>query len=192
MEVGQKKGNSRICANLDHKNAQTYSPLCVAALGGHLHVVKYLHKQGASPNPALLWAAILSGNYEMVVTVFGYSGSKYPAENRTNAGRCVLLAAQLGHLEILKFLHQHYYQAGNTLALIQAAKGGHLEVARSLVQDMMVAVNATDAEGRTALHFCTSPPLFQLLVHELIWQAWMEGRLSSCTVLTTESHAFQS
>ncbi|KAJ1620235.1 ankyrin repeat-containing domain protein [Pavlovales sp. CCMP2436] len=92
-----------------------------AAEGGHLEVLRYLHEHGCEwDSRTCRWAA-RGGHLEML---------RYAHEHGCpwNSDTCSS-AAERGHLEVLRYAHEHSCPWGFTTCY-EAAGGGHLEVLR--------------------------------------------------------------
>ena len=116
------------------------TPLPLAAVGGHLEVVKYLVGQGADDLSAALGSAAYWGHLEVVKYLVGQGASD------TSLLYALYRAVVGDHLEVVKYLVGQGASASSVLHY--AAKGGHLEIVKYLV-GQGASVTATDQEGRT-------------------------------------------
>lgn len=111
----------------------TKDAMDMAAINGHLEIVKWLHlnrREGCSNLAMDLSAAF--GHLDVV---------KWLHENRkeglmTSGGMCTKdamnLAAAEGHLEMIKWLHENRTEGCSTLAMDYAARNGHFEIIKWL------------------------------------------------------------
>ena len=121
------------------------SAVFMAAVIGHLEVVRALLKAGASAHQAMnngatpLFMAAQNGHLAVVRVLLVEAGARVHQANN-NGTTPLFIAAQNGHLEIVRVL---LVEAGASVnqarydgytALVKAAENGHLEVARALVE----------------------------------------------------------
>jgi len=110
--------------------------LQLAAAGGHLETVRFLHQNGAdlrAEGDAALRLAAAGGHLETVRYLVDTSRVRLDV----SGGEAVRCAAANGHLEMVRFLHQNGadLRAEGDAALRTAAAGGHLETVRFLHQN---------------------------------------------------------
>jgi ankyrin repeat protein len=129
-------------ASIDEPNDQGWTPLIIAAYGGHLAVVRQLLEAGADPNRA-----------------------------DTSGFTALIQAARFGHLDIVKLLHEHKakldarptgsaYQG--TTVLHMAIEDKRDDVVQWLV-GKHVDVNAADKNGKTPLMLAAQRPAPELV-----------------------------
>lgn len=154
----------------------------MAAQGGHLDVVKWLHsKRGASladaaqyKYTALLHAAY-NGHFRVVKYIMRHGGSNKEVTNLVNTALHV--AAMGGHYEIVTYLLEKYAQqfdvstrnSNGQTPLHLAAWAGHEPLVRLLVTKYHSSLTATNAKGNTPFlmaclrgHLSTAQTLIEL------------------------------
>ena len=132
------------------------SPLCVAAMAGHVSVVKLLLDAGAAVNspersPASpLMVAAGAGHLDVVKLLVARGADV----NAAGEGTALTAAAYQGHREIVQFLLEKGARpddlSGDGSALTAAASSAQVEIVKLLL-DRGMAVNARTKQGRTAL-----------------------------------------
>ncbi|QCB62657.1 hypothetical protein EJB00_03440 [Wolbachia endosymbiont of Drosophila mauritiana] len=160
MEYLVKEG-----AILDAKDYRKNTPLHLAAKNNHLDVVKYLIKEGANCDIkfdygwTLLHLFARKGNLDGVKLLMenedfsSYFITRINAHDK-NQGTALDMAAQLGHLEIVKLLKEkHASVLGNAsfTPLHLAAEGGYLDVVEYLVKEGAI-LDVKDYRKNTPLH----------------------------------------
>ncbi|PHQ78084.1 MAG: hypothetical protein COB65_14330 [Thalassobium sp.] len=158
-------------ANLEAGDIAGCTPLIMAAEGGHIETVKFLHSLGAKVEAsdqygctALLHAA--SNDRKEVVAFMHSLGVRLDAT--THYGRTPLwVAAGNGHKDTVMFLHSKGANPdvsdneGST-ALWWAAKCGRTEIVEFLVSKG-ATLDAKDDEGRTALAVAANPDIQSII-----------------------------
>ncbi|KAK7955272.1 hypothetical protein PG988_015966 [Apiospora saccharicola] len=153
-EISQQDGleNTPIAQELLNKGApiddgieiSTQTPLHMAALGGHVDVMKILILRGANPNATandigpVVNAAISSGNREAVKLLVG-EGVSLTVDPDRNLDRPLALAALLSDLSMFEYLAE---QAADRLpaeeyskALVKSAEAGRVDVFNKLLNE---------------------------------------------------------
>ncbi|RLN02786.1 hypothetical protein BBJ28_00025376, partial [Nothophytophthora sp. Chile5] len=103
------------------------SMISLAAVGGHLEVVKWLHEELGINSAGEGYAQAAVGHHLEVI--------KYLHEKHLrNSSELSLMdeAARSGFLDVVQWLHVNSYEACTTRAMDEAAQGGHLEVVQWL------------------------------------------------------------
>ncbi|KNC84772.1 hypothetical protein SARC_03014 [Sphaeroforma arctica JP610] len=149
----------------------------MAYTAGRIDMMRALLRAGAIPEMAkskmrlslaqstLLYKAVEEGNVQAASVILPF----IPSVNVGKSGRSIVhAAANIGSCEMMKALHEGAASKGEKLdyntrycdetVLIQAARGGHLELLSFLLEGDKVAVNDKDESGRTALHHAAAKP----------------------------------
>ena len=140
-------------ANLEHRNLSDYTPLSLAASGGHTAIIRLLLDHGADINSrsgsklgiSPLMLASMNGHVQAVQLLLE-RGSDVNAQIETNRNTALTLACFQGKHEVVTLLLdrkanlEHRAKTGLT-PLMEAATGGHYEVGRLLL-DHEADVNA--------------------------------------------------
>ena len=140
------------------------TPLMEAAKYGHLMICEYLiTQQNANVNiksndhwTALMYAAF--NNHLSVVELFIQHNADIRLQDK-NGDHVTYLVARNGNLDIIKMLLSKDPEAANIKGsegytpLIIAAKSGHYEICKYLVEDVKVDINSQDQNKKTALHW---------------------------------------
>ncbi|KRZ77069.1 Ankyrin repeat domain-containing protein 17, partial [Trichinella papuae] len=133
-------------ANKEHRNGNDYTPLCVAASGGHTEVMQLLLQNGAEINArsgsklgiSPLMLAAMNGNAEAVKFLIE-RGADITSHIETNRNTALTLACFQGKADVVRLLLQsgavveHRAKSGLT-PLMEAATGGYVEVGRVLLE----------------------------------------------------------
>jgi ankyrin repeat protein len=151
-------------ARVNPQHSKKGGPLMYAAMGGQLHVFKYLVEEagadvrcGGFDGMTVLMYAADGGHLGVVEYLRGRQDIDIDA--KSDQGTTALdLACRKGHLEVAKLLvaagarvnPQHSNKGG---ALLSAAWGGHLHVVKYLVEEAGADVRCTTSRGKTALMF---------------------------------------
>ena len=115
----------RIHLGLDLWYLDSGAPAYYAAIGGHLEALQALHAVGwVKPGQYTLEAAAARGQHLVVQYLHEHTDVEDPQESRAIAS-----AAECGHLETVRYLHENGY-AWCSYTCRAAAKGGNLEVAK--------------------------------------------------------------
>ena len=116
-------------------------PLCYAAMGGHLNIVKYFVEECIDVHRCMFMYNVMDeaakgGHLEVV---------KYFVEKHNVSGirnyNAMCHAVKEGHLEVVKFLVEEY---GDHNAMYNAAKRGHLKVVKYLTEECNVCGSYDD------------------------------------------------
>ena len=132
-------------ANKEHRNSSDYTPLCLAANGGYVPVIKTLFKYDVEINSRTnsrlgispLMLASMNGHTEAVKLLLSRGGD-VNAQIETNRNTALTLACFQGRLEVVSLLldhkaHiEHRAKKGYT-PLMESAHGGYVDVARVLL-----------------------------------------------------------
>ena len=132
-------------ANKEHRNVSDYSPLSQAASNGNIEAMELLLHHGAEINSRTnsklgispLMLAAMNGHIQAVKLLLE-RGSDVNATIETNRNSALTLASFQGHHEIVSLLLdykaniEHRTKSGST-AMMEAAQGGHAEVAKVLL-----------------------------------------------------------
>ncbi|OUC43395.1 KH domain protein, partial [Trichinella nativa] len=133
-------------ANKEHRNGNDYTPLCVAASGGHTEVMQLLLQNGAEINArsgsklgiSPLMLAAMNGNADAVKFLIE-RGADITSHIETNRNTALTLACFQGKADVVRLLLQsgavveHRAKSGLT-PLMEAATGGYVEVGRVLLE----------------------------------------------------------
>ncbi|MGC1181946.1 ankyrin repeat domain-containing protein [Legionella sp.] len=151
--------------------------LYIAAMNGHLEVVKILLKQGADVHAVTkkgftpLYSAAHQGHLKVVKTLLEQGANVNAMSNEDVTPLCI--AARNGHLEVVKILLEQgadvnvVTKKGFT-PLHFAAENGHLKVVKELLEQG-ADVNAVTKKGFTPLHFAAENDHLEV-VKELLEQ----------------------
>lgn len=132
-------------ANKEHRNVSDYSPLSQAASIGNIEAMELLLHHGAEINSrtnsklgiSALMLAAMNGHLQAVKLLLE-RGSDVNATIETNRNSALTLASFQGHHEVVSLLLdykaniEHRTKSGST-AMMEAAQGGHAEVAKVLL-----------------------------------------------------------
>ncbi|EQC33998.1 hypothetical protein SDRG_08677 [Saprolegnia diclina VS20] len=97
----------------------------VASSNGHLDVVRFLHERGF-PTDRLMHLACVGGHLAL---------AQYARDMKLDYGvgtATINFTASNGHVETLRFLHEHGYEGFSSCAMDAAARHGHVAVVRFL------------------------------------------------------------
>lgn len=133
-------------ANKEHRNISDYTPLSLAASGGHIEVIKLLLRHGAEINSRTgsklgispLMLAAMNGHTEAVHLLLEH-GSDINAHIETNRNTALTLACFQGRHEVVRLLVErkanieHRAKTGLT-PLMEAASGDYVEVGVILLE----------------------------------------------------------
>lgn len=113
----------------DHRtlDPQGLVSMSQAAQGGHLHIVQWLHAQGALCRPQTMDVAAGNGHLEVVQ----WLQLKYADECSAAA---ITKAASNGHLAMVQWLHEHQAARLNADVMYRAAYFGHLPIVQYVQQ----------------------------------------------------------
>ncbi len=114
------------------KKCTEFSSLKVAVQKGNLHCVRYLLPQGHKPSKYL---SFFPFNLMDLAAENGHlEVVKWFHENRTEgcSDFAMNLAAANGHLEVIKWLHENRTEGASVYAMCWAAQYGHLELVKWL------------------------------------------------------------
>lgn len=155
MSALVRHANSNVC------NAEGFTPLMMAAAGGHLHLVRLLVTSGAKVNiapsrlnvPALSLAAA-QGSAEMVQLLFMWKAD--PEVGRHSGNAPLSRAAALGHVKVCAMLLEYaanvnaWDNQGVTAAML-ATEHEHLETVQLLMR-YHALIDVVDLMSRSALN----------------------------------------
>jgi ankyrin repeat protein len=123
-----------------HANVDKLEILILAAINGHLEMVKYLvEKLNVPVNNNGLYLIAENG----YVDVLKYLIDKGACLCRTHLETALNRSATNGHLEMVKYLVEEHNAAVNDYVLLLSAKKSHLDVIKYLVIYDLYAKKAT-------------------------------------------------
>ena len=161
-----------------------WTPLMIAALNGHLAVVRYLGEQGADKEKArdngctALYIAAENGHLAVVQCLLEQGADK---DKTSNNGRTPLfIAAENGHLPVVQYLLEHGADKDKAMnvgatSLYMAAQNGHLPVVQYLLE-YGADVNKTTNDGVTPLHIAAINGHAEVLTCLFNWGASLTAR----------------
>ncbi|KAL9133602.1 MAG: hypothetical protein Q9175_005214 [Cornicularia normoerica] len=152
-------------AKMEVQEVEDRTPLCYAALNGHVELCQLLLKHGANPNDSIEENPILSvvatrGNLE-IVKVLVENGAEIDATDSEDQ-TALLKASNMGHTTLVACLlgygaNVYHEDVHGSTSIQYAASRGYMEIVQFL-NDSGADLQGPSSSGWTPLHLCYDQP----------------------------------